>query len=440
MASLFKPWITRYIDSDGRQVKSSTLGARKVKERASKWYGQFTDQHGQRHRMPLCSDKAAARQMLAKHERDAARSSAGLTDPFAEHRKAPIGTHVAGYEARLRLKEVSAQTLKEDMRRLRTVIADCGFRSLDDITPAKVEKFLVALAERRTRSATRNTAILAEQGTGAATRNTYLKSIKAFCRWCEDTDRMPKNPLVKLKPHKGDLRRNRRALTEDELNQIIQATMERPLAWAMTIRRGKNKGKLLAKPKPETIAKVKQQSWEHQLIYKCLVLTGLRRGELEALEVRHLTLTGARPCLRLPKRQTKNRKGADLPLRPDLTEDLKRWLAVTGKRGSDRVFHVSESAVLHVLRRDLAWAGIPYKDELGRTVDVHSLRHTTATHLAKAGVQPTIAKEFMRHSDINLTLAVYTDPRLLSERQALDALPNLPLEQEHAPRVGKATG
>jgi integrase len=428
MASLFKPWIVRYLDAEGRQVKKGTKGAKKVRERASKWYGQF-DQDGRRTRVPLCSDKAAARQQLAKLEREAARGSAGLTDPFAEHRKAPIAAHVAGYEARLKLKEVSAQTLKEDMRRLRIVIRDCGFRSLDDITPEKVERFLVTLAEQGAgNAAARKT--LGDRGAGAATRNTYLKSIKAFCRWCEDTDRMPKNPLTKLRAQQGEQRRNRRALTEDELNRIIQATMERPLAWAMTIKRGKNKGKLLAKPKPETIAKIQRQSWEHQLIYKMLVLTGLRRGELEALEVQHLTLTGPRPCLILPKRQTKNRKGADLPLRPDLAEDLKRWLAATGKRGSDRVFHVSESAVLHVLQRDLEWAGIPRKDELGRTIDVHSLRHTTATHLAKAGVQPTIAKDFMRHSDINLTLSVYTDPRLLSEHEALDALPDLPLEQK----------
>lgn len=40
MATLLKPWITRYVDVDGHQVRKNTPGARKVKERAAKWYGQ----------------------------------------------------------------------------------------------------------------------------------------------------------------------------------------------------------------------------------------------------------------------------------------------------------------------------------------------------------------------------------------------------------------
>ena len=38
----------------------------------------------------------------------------------------------------------------------------------------------------------------------------------------------------------------------------------------------------------------------------------------------------------------------------------------------------------------------------------------------------------MRHSDIDLTMNVYTDPKLLDVRGALDALPMLPLNAEHA--------
>jgi integrase len=57
---------------------------------------------------------------------------------------------------------------------------------------------------------------------------------------------------------------------------------------------------------------------------------------------------------------------------------------------------------------------------------VHALRHTTATILARAKVSPRIAQLFMRHSDIKLTMQVYTDPRLLDEEEALNAFPELP--------------
>lgn len=81
---------------------------------------------------------------------------------------------------------------------------------------------------------------------------------------------------------------------------------------------------------------------------------------------------------------------------------------------------------LKFLKRDLAWAGIPYRDGMDRTFDVHALRHTTSTYLGRGKVTPRVAQEFMRHSDIKLTMQVYTDPRLLDEAEALKALPTLP--------------
>jgi hypothetical protein len=36
----------------------------------------------------------------------------------------------------------------------------------------------------------------------------------------------------------------------------------------------------------------------------------------------------------------------------------------------------------------------------------------------------------MRHSDIKLTMQVYTDPELLDETEAFDAMPRLPLARD----------
>jgi hypothetical protein len=80
-----------------------------------------------------------------------------------------------------------------------------------------------------------------------------------------------------------------------------------------------------------------------------------------------------------------------------------------------------------VLDRDLKAAGIPKKDERGWTADVHALRHTFGTLLSKCGVTPRTAQAAMRHSSIDLTMNLYTDPRLLDVAGALDALPDLPL-------------
>ena len=47
----------------------------------------------------------------------------------------------------------------------------------------------------------------------------------------------------------------------------------------------------------------------------------------------------------------------------------------------------------------------------------------------------------MRHSDIRLTMGVYTDPKLLDVRGALDALPRCRFERDRAEREAvRATG
>src|SRR5262249_52237416 len=79
------------------------------------------------------------------------------------------------------------------------------------------------------------------------------------------------------------------------------------------------------------------------------------------------------------------------------------------------------------------------KDERGYTIDVHALRHTFGTHLSKGKVAPRTAQAAMRHSKIDLTMNVYTDPRLLDVRAALDVLPALPLDGS-CDASAKATG
>ena len=64
--------------------------------------------------------------------------------------------------------------------------------------------------------------------------------------------RMMANPLAGIPKanEKADPRRQRRALTEDELRRLLRGAQQRPLLDAMTIRRGKDAGKPLAKLVP----------------------------------------------------------------------------------------------------------------------------------------------------------------------------------------------
>ena len=97
--------------------------------------------------------------------------------------------------------------------------------------------------------------------------------------------------------------------------------------------------------------------------------------------------------------------------------------------------------LIRILDRDLRMAGIEKRDDRGRTLDFHALRHTFGTLISKGRVMPRTAQAAMRHSKIDLTMNVYTDPRLLDVRGALDSLPSLRLEGDSRERAtGMDTG
>ena len=54
------------------------------------------------------------------------------------------------------------------------------------------------------------------------------------------------------------------------------------------------------------------------------------------------------------------------------------------------------------------------------------MRHTFGTHLSKSGVAPRTAQAAMRHSSLDLTMNVYTDPTLLDVAGVLAARPERP--------------
>src|SRR5262245_1202829 len=130
-----------------------------------------------------------------------------------------------------------------------------------------------------------------------------------------------------------------------------------------------------------------------------MVLTGLRLGELADLRVCDLELTGPQPRINLRADAAKNRKAAQLLVREDLAAQLVVWLDATGSCGVDPIFRVPIELV-NILKRDLKLAAIAYRDEQGRTLDVHALRHTTTTFLSQTKVPQAVAQRFMRHSDV----------------------------------------
>jgi integrase len=384
-----------------------------------------------------CRDEQAARRVLADLRRKAELVKSGVVtsaeDRIGRHQGAPLAEHFDAFEEHLRAKDTSAIHQSYTRRYLDRLAAECSFGTLADLHREALERWLAARAG---------------EGAGAKTRNLYRGALVSFCNWCVATSRLARNPFSAIAKanEKADRRRPRRAMCEDELVKLLDVARQRPLIEALTVRKGPRKGERYANVRPEVRERLDLLGRERALIYKTLLLTGLRKGELAALNVGQLILDGPVPFVALDAAEEKNREGNEIVLREDLAADLRDWLAVKlqemqadcRRRGepiparlpADTALFTVPAGLLRILDRDLRLAGIPKRDERGRTLDVHALRTTFGTLLSKAGVAPRTAQAAMRHSDIRLTMGVYTDPKLLDVRGAIDALPALSLDGE----------
>jgi integrase len=138
------------------------------------------------------------------------------------------------------------------------------------------------------------------------------------------------------------------------------------------------------------------------------------------------------PFLELSGSQTKNGKAACVPLRPEVAIAVGDYLRGNGLDGNldEKLF--TQPPTIRILDADLEAAGIPKHDARGRVVDIHALRHTFGTHLSAVGVHPRVAMAAMRHSRIELTMNLYTDPALLDVAGAINSLPTFGTRREAA--------
>ena len=420
-----------------------------------------------------CKDETAARAVLAELEKRAEKVRSGIItnaeNAMTVHQHTPLNEHVGEFIATMRAAGRAECHVTGTERLIQRVINEAGFRRLSDIRAEAVERWLGQQATAQPDKPTM----------GARTRNSYLVALRTFCNWCVERDRLPFNPLAKLDraDERSDRRRQRRALTEAELCRLLIVARLRPLAEygretmtrepSSNAERGKRKRgaswtyKALTfdelnaavgraherlKDSPEFIAQQERLGQERELIYKLAVTTGLRKNEIASLTVGQLDLDGDCPQVTLYAADEKNRQGNSIPLRQAVADELREWVSNSGagtrhntlsifNRGesdtsaASKLFNVPDD-LSKVFERDRTVAGIAKSDDRGRTVDVHALRHTFGTMLSKAGVSPRVAQAAMRHSSLELTMNVYTDPRLLDVQGAVESLPEFSVTNE----------
>lgn len=156
MAHLIRPSFTYYANADGKRVPKGTRGAKKVTEKASKWYGVGIPGQPPKKRVPLASDKEAARRMLDSMVRDAEQGRVGLPDQDASRK--PLSEHLVEFERDLALGLASAKgkrsrtpdprQVKLVVQRVRDVLGGCKFKVVADLNTSATAKLATHLSDR----------------------------------------------------------------------------------------------------------------------------------------------------------------------------------------------------------------------------------------------------------------------------------------------------
>ena len=406
MASLYKK---KVVEVDPKTGKRKTVESKK-------WWGCYTDANGTRKRVSLAASKNVAQQMLAEIVAKVERERAGLVDPTENEMKRPILQHVDDFEKHQKAKNNTPYYVREIVGKVKRCISYCKWRTLRHIKATDVEGFLTDLREKECLS--------------LQTSNHYLRAIKTFVHWLIENHRLNVNPLLGLKTLnvRTDRRHDRRALTEEEFGRLINVAQTGPPAWGLV-------------------------GPDRAMLYMLAAWTGFRKGELGSLTPRSFNLNGKPATVKIEAAYSKHRREDVQVLHPDLVTKLRKWLELKKPKDNEilfpisrktcgterdgaafmvydlaaaRNFWLSEAETPEEKKGRIASDFLKYQDSNGKFADFHALRHTFITNLGRAGVSPKTAQTLARHSDISLTMQIYTHIDQAEQEEAINSLPPLP--------------
>ena len=360
---------------------------KRSKRKNEPYWIQYTNHLGKRKTVKGFTDKGLTEQLAAKLESEARLRKTGLIDPeqerYVEVKQAALKTHLAAFEESL--ADNSPKHAKVTMARVNRIVEGCGFTTLADIQSEPVQVFLRSLRKG--------------EDISPRTYNHYIQAMDSFCNWCMMSKRLLANPLLGLERlnTEVDIRRQRRALTADEVGQLIAS-----------VRSSK-----------KTINRVDGE--QRARIYFLAYMTGLRKGELASLSPKSFDLDAERPTVTVEAVHSKHRKKDVLPLHLELAAELRKWFV--GLAPGDKLFPgLAGKNTADMVKYDLEKIGIPYRNDAG-FADFHAAgRHTHITELVRSGASLPEVKELARHSDIKMTMK-YTHIGMEDQARAIGNLP-----------------
>ena len=250
--------------------------------------------------------------------------------------------------------------------------------ALEDITKARLTLFLKHLEK--------------ERGCSVATRNQRLAAIRAWVRfignnnaehlaWCND---------IRGIPFKKTELSQREYMTKQEMDALLSA------------------------PDRNT-----DQGTRDYALLLFMYNTGTRADEVASLFIDDLRLNGSQPCVRI---MGKGRKVRRCPLWPLTIDTLTPLIA--GRASHERIFRnrcrqpITRFGIFSLVRRYVSKASASTPSLSCKRISPHSIRHTTAMHLLKAGIDMNTIRDWLGHVSVDTT-NIYTEIDLEMKAKAL---------------------
>ena len=409
-----------------------------------RWTIAYFDHEGdRRERSSGTTDKRLAERIAAEWSDRELERVRGLVDPVAERlaseRTRPLSAHFDDYAAHLESLQRDTRHVEGTMRYLRKLADALEWGTLASIDAHTLAAHLSEQAEKR--------------GTGARTFNAAATAWRAFGRWCVRSNRLAANPLAGIGTRNtdGDRRRVRRDVSTDELARIIDAATRSPTVTVA--KRVRN-----AKKELRTVA-ARMTYPERAWAYRIAAGTGFRAGEVASLTPESFDLDGDTPSVIVEAAYSKRKRRDVQPIRPDLAEMLRRWLA--SKAPGERVCPLPDGKAGLLLQADMdaaraAWIAeartpgeraereasdyLRHTDAAGRVVDFHGLRVHYVSRVVEAGANVKEAMELARHSDPKLTLKTYARVGMHNLTRVLDGMPKTDTRPTRETETLRATG
>jgi len=380
--------VVSWTDARGKKKTGKLTKNKRVIVETNKWIARYKDEHGNLHQEATgCKSKDMALAYLRNKELEIERIKAGVATRkeinASVQSAVSIEKHIQAFRTHMQSKGNVKEHINQTIKHIETIVEFIGAKNITDIRQEKIELWIVTQIQK---------------GLTHRTVNSYVASCKTFLTWCIDTSRIDSNPLKKIKKLNEAITRKkqRRALSEDELKKLFEAARLR--------KRRKNKN-----------------GNEIELIYRTLVGTGFRLKELKSIKVFQVDFE--RNEITLKAVNEKRKKGTQQPINADLSKRLKKWTSM--KLPKDNLFEFTKDQLRTSFENDCKLAGIKKVLDDGRSVDLHCLRKTFGTMLARAGVPITTTQRLMRHSTVELTSKIYIDVDPIDISNALKKLPKI---------------